>query len=599
MRKSYIVIIGFNREGNEFLQSILSDPKYEIVRMIHPDHDSLDQIPDIPNIDILIDCSNDPAVKKSIGQMDLVGINVLDPMGARQLLFNKTAAITDQHAFKQKMSIFQNLEEIITTLELTMDPDKLLNFLLDIAIKFTEADTGSIMLLKENRQVLFIAYSKGLDSETVKNTRQHVGIGIAGQVAATCKSILISGSPKATDLKKDLERQDLISAICIPLITDNELIGVMSLNSKTKKKTFSEGDLYYTEQLGEIIAKILQTSLKVALSTYKDSNAGICSNIKEIMSMEFPFNERLNLVLLRINNALNGVTCNYYDFDQKIKRFFLRLSASFHRDLLAGKRIMLNEKLASRIKRPDGVLSISAQLDRQGLNKWYLAVPVVTGGNVAGAIFLHLQSERDSMKEETALLMEIAEILSRDLKSDWARYESNLSSVKHSAISEASFSMMAIKNAEQLGKLIVSHACLVLGAETCIFRLFKKGSKLPPVKSTFSLRGSAHVDSIADLDRRISTNVYEEKKTLFLPDVQDSPFKKQAKSLVKSALSIPMIHKGNVRGILTIYDKNSTDFFESGIFTTKDMGVVTNLVTQAAKVLDNLSFFPEKLIKKK
>ena len=67
------------------------------------------------------------------------------------------------------------------------NPDILLDTILDQAIEFTEADSGSIALLNENRTHLEIKVFRGLSQDIPEKVKLKLGEGVTGRCILTGK----------------------------------------------------------------------------------------------------------------------------------------------------------------------------------------------------------------------------------------------------------------------------------------------------------------------------------------------------------------------------------------------------------------------------
>ncbi|MBU1933365.1 MAG: PocR ligand-binding domain-containing protein [Candidatus Omnitrophica bacterium] len=121
--------------------------------------------------------------------------------------------------------------------------DELLNALLDISLHTTKGDTGSIMLLDQDKNELAVRFSRGLKDEFVKKARVEVGKGISGLVAKDKKPLLLDSSVKDTKIKNRLKRPYIKSSIIYPLEIKNRLFGVLNLNNTEGKKRFDSETL--------------------------------------------------------------------------------------------------------------------------------------------------------------------------------------------------------------------------------------------------------------------------------------------------------------------------------------------------------------------
>ncbi len=157
------------------------------------------------------------------------------------------AAIAIQNAmlFKEKEKRIQELDalhNIALSLGSTLDLNTLLKQVIDEAIKVTDAETGSIMLVDTQTDTLSIKVARGIPPEIAKATRMRMGEGIAGWVAKTSKPlVLINGQD--VRFQEHLKREEIISALTVPLRVREKVIGVLSVNRKKNTEVFTEDNL--------------------------------------------------------------------------------------------------------------------------------------------------------------------------------------------------------------------------------------------------------------------------------------------------------------------------------------------------------------------
>ena len=125
----------------------------------------------------------------------------------------------------------------------TMDLDELLNQVVHVARKETKADRVSLMLLDEASGELSIEAAVGLHRGVVAEARERVGEGIAGYVAKRGEPLLLNDEvPLDPQLRKAMRGRKITSALCVPLMVKDRVIGVLNL-SKLGEPPFTEGDL--------------------------------------------------------------------------------------------------------------------------------------------------------------------------------------------------------------------------------------------------------------------------------------------------------------------------------------------------------------------
>ena len=141
----------------------------------------------------------------------------------------------------------ETAKEIYSTVYL----DGLLATLLDVALKMTDAECGSIMVQDASGDELTIKVSRGLDARSVENAKVKLGEGIAGIAAQDNTSFVIRGTEGDNRIKKYLKRPDIKEALVMPLSNREKVFGVLNLHTKKEgskiKQSFN--NLKYLSEL--------------------------------------------------------------------------------------------------------------------------------------------------------------------------------------------------------------------------------------------------------------------------------------------------------------------------------------------------------------
>ena len=93
----------------------------------------------------------------------------------------------------------QSIHEVATAMNSTLDPDELLDLILDRCIHICGVNSGSLMLIDEKKNCLNIASSRGINPGIKKDLKLKPGEGVTGIVAQTGKPRLVN------DVKKDID----------------------------------------------------------------------------------------------------------------------------------------------------------------------------------------------------------------------------------------------------------------------------------------------------------------------------------------------------------------------------------------------------------
>ena len=123
------------------------------------------------------------------------------------------------------------IHELNQAMAHTLDSRVLLDKIADTALAQLNADEASIMLLHEDSQTLQVATVRGTNPQQVLGERLKMGQGIPGQVAQRLEPVADpceSNAPGA-------------AALSMPMMTQNKLIGVLTVSSRWRRRPFSLG----------------------------------------------------------------------------------------------------------------------------------------------------------------------------------------------------------------------------------------------------------------------------------------------------------------------------------------------------------------------
>ncbi|NLG52264.1 MAG: GAF domain-containing protein, partial [Chloroflexi bacterium] len=118
----------------------------------------------------------------------------------------------------------------------------------------------SLMLLNGNDE-LTIHSAVGLPPDVVANTRQRADQGIAGYAIKHREPVILQGDVRCDPRFRTLERGEQVkSAICLPLIRQDNVLGVLNISRTREDAPFTEGDVELLSVLGSQAAIALDNA---------------------------------------------------------------------------------------------------------------------------------------------------------------------------------------------------------------------------------------------------------------------------------------------------------------------------------------------------
>lgn len=145
-------------------------------------------------------------------------------------------------ALSNRLTEISALSEVGKAVNTTLDLDDVLALIISSANDLLGGTEGSIMLLDDDKRELRVVSYQGPHVELVMKGRTTVGQGISGRVAQEREPILLQGDERPGK-KSEERRRKIHSAMCVPLIRQDEVIGVLNLSETVGRKRFTDHDL--------------------------------------------------------------------------------------------------------------------------------------------------------------------------------------------------------------------------------------------------------------------------------------------------------------------------------------------------------------------
>ncbi|MDH4135474.1 MAG: GAF domain-containing protein [Anaerolineae bacterium] len=215
-----------------------------------PDRDGLDVLSTIMEMDpetavvIIAGCGTmEVAIRAlKLGAQDflLKPFTTEELMASVQRVLEKRRLLQENLRLKARLPILEISKALISEVNL----ERLTQLTLATAQYTLGANRVSLMLLDEERQELSISAALGLSDEVVTNTRVKVGQGLAGLAAQMRKPILLPDQVENDPaIQASLTQSDTGSAICVPLMLKDRVLGVLNASRPLGSAPFRRDDV--------------------------------------------------------------------------------------------------------------------------------------------------------------------------------------------------------------------------------------------------------------------------------------------------------------------------------------------------------------------
>jgi GAF domain-containing protein len=592
-----IGICGATDETLQLIPLLAANPEIEIAAIFDPDAaaardrwasdpELAAQVSDDPaclgdtHLHAVVDAGAEVSCDERFPHLARSGVQIVPPLTAR-LLWAYGPSSADR-----KAELLQALHEVVESYNLTIDADDLFRRMLEIAIGVTGADGGSLMLLDDDARELRVRVAVGVEPELWPKIRVAIGEGIAGRVAADARSLRLRGKADRQAFQIVRERLDVESALCVPLVHEGRVLGVLNLHHSTRPDAFSDADLAFVEQLGGLDAQIIARSQEHETLRSQAARYDAVRQVHQILEGRAPIADRLRRLCHFVAERAGGGIATLYLHDDSDHE--LRLAAtSLEGGGFGGEyRIVQGEGIdgaVARSREPSFLRGSDGGLA-------YAALPLVAGEVLAGVLSVQVggAAPRGRGVEET--LLEIAAAAAEEIAD--ARREARMAAraTQLGAINEMGIRMISETDPSEVLRIGSSAAAMVLEADHAILRLQDDQTGRYVIRSYFGSADGRLQEKLFRADKRVSVDAIKRRAPMLVREVSESPSLRDFASEIRSAIAAPLKRDGTVIGTLAIYDKVAADRFYTGAFSDDDLEVFTRFVSYLERAVANSIF---------
>ncbi len=214
---------------------------------------------------------------------------------------------------EQKLSI---LQEISSFLVVTDNITSIANLMLELAINYTDAEKGSLMLLNEVGE-LYIRAAKGIDIHLFNTFREHIGEGIAGTVAKQRIPVLVQDINKDERFKnKKRDHYKTKSFISCPILHKDRLLGLLNINDKKDGSHFTQDELTLIQIISNQAAIVIENAF--LMNQLKEKATGLEEINKKLVEFDIVKTEFLTRVSHELRTPLNSIKGSIYYLDKTL-----------------------------------------------------------------------------------------------------------------------------------------------------------------------------------------------------------------------------------------------------------------------------------------
>ena len=246
---------------------------------------------------------------------------VIKPIDSAELLRSVEKALTEARLRREKEQLTKDLVDANQELERrvkelnalygigrsvtsVLELDRLLGRIVEAAVYITGAEEGSLLLLDENTNELFVRAAQGLEEKYARDFRLRVQDSLAGKVIRTGEPIMIN---KAVGQHK-VKTAYLVNAILyVPLKAKSRVMGVLTVDNRASSTDFTRNDLFLLSLLSDYAAVAIENAcLFSEIENERRMLEAILSGTEDMIIVT----DEQNQILLMNNSARRGFGLN-------------------------------------------------------------------------------------------------------------------------------------------------------------------------------------------------------------------------------------------------------------------------------------------------
>ncbi|MEO0123068.1 MAG: sensor domain-containing diguanylate cyclase [candidate division WOR-3 bacterium] len=263
--------------------------------------------------------------------------------------FCKLAALTIEHTklineIEEKSRIVTELEHIGITLTSTFETENILKVLLASAIRITNTDSASLIVIDESTASVLESYDFSKETKEIKRYRTTARLtnGISGEILKKRKPVIIPDLSRYENVNPIALQKGRRAVAALPLIARENLIGILYVDSQVPRD-FSHSQIEYLQLLCSQAAIALDNTRLYKKITREAQETAILYEVSRTFISTLDFSVLLNNILERLVETFGYLNlaiflvdeekqelklCSYINYPETVKEIQIKIGAT-------------------------------------------------------------------------------------------------------------------------------------------------------------------------------------------------------------------------------------------------------------------------------
>ena len=249
--------------------------------------------------------------------------------------FTRFSTIAILHArmaekIEEKAKMVKGIEDIGTLFTSSFDIKDMMNAILSTAVDITDADAGGLILIDETNKLVINAYEykKGTRKTIEYDSTTRLEEGISGEILRTKKPITVSDLNTYNNVNAVAIKKRRVSVAGIPLMAREKVIGILYLDSYTKRK-FTKTEIDYLTMLSNQAAIALDNILLNRLVKREAKETALLYEVSQSLISTLDFDQLLKNILQHLKETFDFLNVSVLLVDEDKQVLYTHASITY------------------------------------------------------------------------------------------------------------------------------------------------------------------------------------------------------------------------------------------------------------------------------
>lgn len=481
-----------------------------------------------------------------------------------------------------KIEILSKLTQLSTVLYTTRDLRKALNLITVASTNFLQVSACTVKVLNERRNKLEIYSQMGLTEDFINKIGPYGMFRSAlNQKAIEGETVMVEDTQteEVYNIPQELLDEGIRSIICLPLTTEDQVVGVLSVYNNEPMK-LDKREMAFLKYMGIQGGAVIYSYRRFQRM---ETLMNMAKNINSSLDLDYVLKE----IVVQAARTMKVRSASLRLLEETTNSLVFKTSFGLSKKYLENipqtlkqspiDRIVLEEKKIVEVEDMtiDPRVIISEAAADEGLSSM-LCVPLMVQDRAMGILKIYTTNPTHFTDEEKNFLMAMAEISASAIRNA-ALYE------KLHSLYLVTSSLSATIELDRVMELITIHAADYLKAMGAQILLWDKEKKRFTARSIYKM-SEKFIYSI-DMNKDWSALEGMKGNTVIVSRLDEDDrieFREAAKEEdIHSLISVPLKSMDRILGILQVYCKQARNF------TSDELEFITAIANHGAVSIEN------------